>query len=158
MACGKPLWKGAADKNLYETKLDNYALVEKGQDDYDELFELIPAKGFNDRPQFPSPSKLHNIIDEELNPTNLFSEVNQFKTFMDNLQNQPPPNEREIALTAKLKREADKGLEEALIGSLQEACKNPQDYGKELLANDTIGKMYFSKNERSESDLSLIHI
>ena len=46
MACGKPLWKGAADKNLYTTKLDNYTLVEKLQDDYNDLFELIPAKGF----------------------------------------------------------------------------------------------------------------
>ena len=153
MNCGKPLWKGAS--NLYKAELTGKTLWYDHGEDYENLLKIIPPKNWQDRGQYPDVENLYSLIDLELDNKNPTSEINKTLDFLNQLDNLPSPSEDEINLTKKLKLNADIGIEEALLSTLKDACDDPLDYGKELLANDQIGKVFFSKHNLSPDAMAL---
>jgi len=148
-ACGKPLWKGAGDSSKYKIKQTNSTLAVNYNSQYNALFKSTRGNGINDRPIYPSGEKLVNLVDLELDEDNADSELSKLKVFLDDLNSQPKPTKDEINLTKKLKQESNAGIEDALINTLEDACENPNKYGKKLMLNDSIGKAFFSKQNSS---------
>ena len=155
LSCGKPLWKGAGDSKKYKTIQTKSSLAFNNQDKYSELKKTTKGKGIYDRAEYPSGDKFIELINLELDQNNPNSEINQLQTFFNDLNSQTEPTENEIRLTAKLKQEANKGIEDALLKTLKNACDDPIDYGNELMLNDNLAKTFFSKNDLNINDKKL---
>ncbi len=154
MSCGTPLWKGAIDSEKFSFSFDQNALGLDTNINYQNLLK-ITHPSWSERGVYPDKSTLDNIIENELDPNNESSELKMFELFMESYHRQPPPTGAEIKLAKKIKSEADRGIEDALTNTLEDACDNPQDYGRELLANDAIGKLMFEKNNFSTASKSI---
>ena len=154
MNCGTPLWKGAIDSGRFPFSIDQNALGSDLSINYKSLLE-ITHPSWSERGEYPERSVLDNIIERELDPNNENSELKMFELFMESYHRQPPLTGAEIKLAKKIKSEADRGIEDALINTLEDACDDPQDYGRELLANDAIGKLMFEKNNFSTASKNI---
>ena len=154
MQCGTPAWKGAADSGEFSYNVNQSSLNPSFNTEYESLRDYTHPDILREA-ELPDISVLNDIIGKEFDPTNPRSEINKFEKFMESYSQQPPPTSKEIRFAKKLKAEADIGIEDAFLKTLNDACSDPYDYGKELLLNDSIGKIYFQQKYRSNSEKKL---
>ena len=143
--CGTPAWKGGVNTGQFSYNIDESSLSSNFSKEYEDLRKITHPNALAPG-QYPDISVLNDIIQKEFNTSDPNAEKNKFDKFMESYRSQPPVTENEIDLARKLKVEADLGIEDAFLSTLKDACDDPIDYGSELLTNDTIGKLYFEKN------------